>query len=180
MPTELSTLEMVERGESHGGLIGEDSIQFDGKKVHHNCEATDPPQASMDQVHNNKQLGAQTFLAVSSLVLILSHAEEASGPEGLARVKDFDRGFAFYPSFSVERSLALEFRARRISKLSMEIQALRKESSSDASNEPSNVPSTNTVEERLERMMSQLADSPAQYGRHMHTLQLGFIYGISD
>lgn len=164
MPIELSTLDMVERGESHGDAVGEDSIQFDGKKVHHNCVATDQPQASMDQVYDSKQLGAQTFHAVSSLVLILSHAEEASGPEGLARVKNYDRGFAFYPSFSVERSLTLEFRARRISKLSMEIQALRKQSSSDTSTEPSSVPSTNTVEERLDGMMSQLADSLAQYG----------------
>ncbi|KAI7774634.1 uncharacterized protein LA080_008053 [Diaporthe eres] len=51
----------------------------------------------------------------------------ASGPEGLARVKDYDRRFAFYPSFSVERSLALEFRAQRISKLTMEIKALKEE-----------------------------------------------------
>lgn len=67
-----------------------------------------------------------------------AHPEQACGPFGLAQVKNYDRRFAFYPGFAVERSLALEFRAEGISQLSMEIQALRKELDSADAGKPPN------------------------------------------
>lgn len=98
--------------------------------------------------------------------LTSSHSEQVSGPEGLARVKDYDRRFAFYPSFSVERSLVLEFRAQKISRLSMEIKTLRRELKPGNASESSNLARSELVEERLEGMMSQLTESLAQYGTH--------------
>lgn len=97
-------------------------------------------------------------------ILTSSHSEHVSGPQGLARVKDYDRRFAFYPSFSVERSLALEFRAQRISRLSMEIKNLRQELKPETASESSNLAPPEVVLERLEKMMSQLTESLAQYG----------------
>lgn len=81
-------------------------------------------------------------------------------------MKDYDRRFAFYPSFLVERSLALEFRAQRISKLSMEIKALKEELKPENVSESSNLCQPDVVGKRLEEMMSQLTDSLAQYGEH--------------
>lgn len=98
--------------------------------------------------------------------LTSSHLEQVSGPQGLARVKDYDRRFAFYPSFSVERSLALEFQAQRISRLSMEIKTLRRELKPQNASESSNLAPSLVSGERLEEMMSQLAESLAQYGGH--------------
>lgn len=98
--------------------------------------------------------------------LTFSRSEQASGPEGLARVKDYDRRFAFYPSFSVERSLALEFRAQRISRLSMEMRALRGELKPENASESSNLAPPEVMGDRLEEIMSQLTESLAQYGGH--------------
>lgn len=93
-----------------------------------------------------------------------AHPEQACGPFGLAQVKNYDRRFAFYPGFAVERSLALEFRAEGISQLSMEIQALRKElDSADAGKPPNQTDGAG----KLPILMSKLADSMAQYGRAM-------------
>ncbi|KAG6358182.1 hypothetical protein INS49_014066 [Diaporthe citri] len=90
--------------------------------------------------------------------------KQASGPFGLAQVKNYDRRFAFYPGFAVERSLALEFRAEGISQLSMEIQALRKELDSADASKPPNQALTDSAE-KLPILMSRLAASMAQYGR---------------
>lgn len=79
-------------------------------------------------------------------------------------MKDYDRRFAFYPSFSVERSLALEYRAQAISRLSMEIQALRRNLEPDNVAESSNMDPTEEARDRLEGMMSRLTESLAQYG----------------
>jgi hypothetical protein len=79
-------------------------------------------------------------------------------------VKDYDRRFAFYPGFSVERSLALEFRAELISRLSKEIQALREDLEACEAERPSKQPLTGSAE-RLAILMSRLAESMAQYGR---------------
>lgn len=79
-------------------------------------------------------------------------------------MKDFDRRFAFYPSFSVERSLALEFRAQRISRLSIEIETLRRELKPENAGESSDLAPADILEERLEGMMSRLTESLAQYG----------------
>lgn len=79
-------------------------------------------------------------------------------------MKDYDRRFAFYPGFSVERSIVLEYRAKYISRLSTEIHALRKESVCGNAGEPSKLPTTRVMEERLEGLLSRLADSLAQYG----------------
>lgn len=101
-------------------------------------------------------------------------AERASGPHGLARVKDYDRRFGFYPSFSVERSLCLEFRAQCISKLSLEIQNLMGDLKSENASERSSFAPTSvhTVEERLEELMSRLAENLAQYGERYSLNQL--------
>lgn len=79
-------------------------------------------------------------------------------------MKDYDRRFAFYPSFSVERSLALEFRAQGISRLSMEIQTLRRKLEPENVTESSNMAPANEARERLKGMMSRLTESLAQYG----------------
>lgn len=79
-------------------------------------------------------------------------------------MKDYDRRFAFYPSFSVERSLALEFRAQRISRLSMEIETLRRELKPENAGEASDLAPVDVLEERLEGMMLRLTESLAQYG----------------
>lgn len=79
-------------------------------------------------------------------------------------MKDYDRRFAFYPSFSVERSLALEFRAQGISRLSMEIQTLRRNLEPENVTNSSDMDPTDEARERLEGMMSRLTESLAQYG----------------
>lgn len=81
-------------------------------------------------------------------------------------MKDYDRRFAFYPSFSVEWSLALEFRAQSIARLSGEIQTLRKEMEPENARGSSNLASTELMRERLDGMMSRLTESLAQYGGH--------------
>lgn len=92
------------------------------------------------------------------------HPEHACGPFGLARVKNYDRRFAFYPGFSAERSLALEFRAEGISQLSMEIQALWKELDSAGAGKSLKQPLAGS-EQRLPILMTRLSESIAQYGR---------------
>lgn len=101
--------------------------------------------------------------------------EQACGPFGLAQVKNYDRRFAFYPGFAVERSLALEFRAETISQLSMEIQNLRRELDSADVGKPPNRPLADGAE-KLPILMSRLADSIAQYGRTTtHTSELSIL-----
>ena len=167
MSTEISMLDMVEKGESHGGFVEGHPRQACGEDTHRTFEPMVPSPSSVDQAQD-KNLGKEYSPIDLCLKLTFSDLEQVTGPEGLARVKDYDRRFAFYPSFSVERSLALEFRAQRISRLSTEIQTLRRELKSEDGSEPtSNLAPTGldrVAEERLEGLMSRLADSLAQYG----------------
>lgn len=91
-------------------------------------------------------------------------SEQASGPHGLARVKDYDRRFAFYPSFSVERSLVLDFRADKISQLSTEIQHLRDGLKHGIASRSLDAVRIGSVKEKLETLMWTLTESLAQYG----------------
>lgn len=106
----------------------------------------------------------QTNFGNYQFLLTVFLSEQASGPFGLARVKNYDRRFAFYPGFSVERSLALEFRAEGISRLSKEIQALREGLEAGEEGKPSKQPLTGSAE-KLAALMSRLAESMAQYGK---------------
>lgn len=120
--------------------------------------------------------GTHPHTHLSQLTLRL---EQTCGPFGLAQVKNYDRRFAFYPGFAVERSLALEFRAETISQLSIKIQTLRKELDfADAGKGP-NQPLTDSAE-KLPILMSKLADSIAQYGRTTtHTTELSILQLMS-
>lgn len=172
MATDLSMLDMAERGDSHGSLVQETPRQVGGREAHRTFEPMAQSQESVESVVQGQDggLGEQCPLIEWCYKLTLSHSEQVSGPEGLARVKDYDRRFAFYPSFSVERSLALEFRAQRISRLSMEIKALMGELRPEAASESSNLAPPEAVGERIEEMMSQLTDSLAQYGGYYYFL----------
>lgn len=107
--------------------------------------------------------GTDSRVLSSPLFATDTVSEQASGPFGLARVKNYDRRLAFYPGFAVERSLALEFRSERITELSMKVQRLRKELDSvDASKPPSQ--HLKGSAEELNMLMTRLADSVAEYG----------------
>lgn len=169
--TGLPVLDKAERGELDmcGGLVEEPTPQIDERATHPPSGMEAQPQESVAQVQN-EELGKGTppspssghCLDINSQHLLVEHV---SGPIGLARVKDYDRRFAFYPSFSVERSIALEFRAEGISRLSMEIQHLRKELKPGAASKLSNPNPTDVAEEKMEVLLSRLAESVAQYGR---------------
>lgn len=162
MPHELSVLDKAERGEWHGSLVEDSPGQVDGCRT---FESMAQPQPTAVQAQR-EELGGQIFSPSRCAALIFSLPEQVSGPEGLARVKDYDRRFRFYPSFSVERSLALEFRAEEISRLSLKIHDMRKDINlrSEGDNKPSDPAPTEVVEERLEALMSRLAEKLAQYG----------------
>lgn len=162
MSIELSMLDMAERGESQGSLAEARFQQPDGRDPRRTLDAMAQVQTTVVQ-EETEDLG-EGHLSVWYCQKLTMSSEQASGPEGLARVKDYDRRFAFYPSFSVERSLALEYRAKCISRLSMEIQQLRGKPRCENAGEPSKISATCVVEIRLEALISKLADSLAQYG----------------
>jgi hypothetical protein len=88
-----------------------------------------------------------------------SGLEQVSCPKGLARVKDYDRRFAFYPSFSVKRSLALEYRAQSILRLSLEIQALQSDLKAGNISDSSNLDKPGMLGKRLEGIILYLIES---------------------
>lgn len=87
--------------------------------------------------------------------------ECASGPEGLARVKDYDPRFAFFPGFYVERAQVLEFRAEEIAKISKQVRATRLEAEGEHSNPAS---SSGKAQDRLNGLMTLLMEKMAKYG----------------
>lgn len=52
--------------------------------------------------------------------------EQDHGPRGLARVKDFDRRFTFFPALAEERYMILDFLAGQITKLSNKIRVIQR------------------------------------------------------
>ncbi|KAJ0123763.1 hypothetical protein J7T55_012232 [Diaporthe amygdali] len=99
--------------------------------------------------------------------------EHAFGPEGLARLKDYDCRFAFYSRSSKERSVALILTSQGISTQSMKIQTLREELKSEKVSISLNPAPTDEAEKRLEVLMSQLAEDLAQYGGQNNFQPLG-------
>ncbi|KAF3762551.1 hypothetical protein M406DRAFT_332931 [Cryphonectria parasitica EP155] len=131
-------------------LTGLDAIER-GENTHSSGGGAENPQAS----------GAPTQPRSST---ILSNAtenvalEQASGPYGFARVKDYDHRFTFYPGFAVERCLVLEYRAKEIELLSKDLKTVSKDLLACDKGEP------NT---KWTELMSRLAESIAQYDAEM-------------
>lgn len=165
MYIETSALDRAERGECHGhwNHKEETTRQGNGEDIRRVSQPLTQTQAPVQYAQSDDigegQSSSKTFFPADG-----SHPEQACGPLGLARVKNYDRRFTFYPGFSVERSLALEFRAEGISQLSTEIESARKELHSADMGKSPQQPLSDSVE-KLPILMARLADSIAQYGR---------------
>lgn len=167
MYSETSELDKAERGEcqEYRSRKGETSRQVNGESPQ---RISQPLHQTQDPVAHAQcdDIGERHFVPEHSFPADDTLPEQACGPFGLAQVKNYDRRFAFYPGFAVERSLALEFRAEGISQLSMKIKNLMKELDSvDASKPKSQL--LVAGEEELPVLMSRLAESVAQYGRNI-------------
>lgn len=164
MYIETSVLDKAERGECHGNESQREKTarqdnEEDMRRVSQRLSQTQAPvtYTQGDDIGERQSPSKQSFPADTI------HPEQACGPFGLARVKNYDRRFAFYPGFSIERSLALEFRAEGISQLSTEIETLRKDLDSAETGKSPKQTLTDSAE-KLPILMTRLADSIAQYG----------------
>lgn len=164
MYNETSILDKAERGECHGnGSRREETTRRDnGEDTPRASQPLSQTQAPVTYAQGD-DIGERQSSSKRSLPADTTHPEQACGPFGLARVKNYDRRFAFYPGFSIERSLALEFRAEGISQLSTEIETLRKELDSAETGKSPKQTLTDSAE-KLPILMTRLADSIAQYG----------------
>lgn len=104
------------------------------------------------------------MITPSCLPLIVILVEEDAGPRGVARVKCFDQGLNFYPSFPVENSLVLDFRADQIHQLSTDIQAQRQSIMLQHDGaDPCELPFTNKNRKKFMKRMSLLAEAIDKY-----------------
>lgn len=165
MLTKTSALDKAERGECHGnGSKKEDTTrQGCGEGIRRVSPPLSQTQSQL-AYSQDEDIGERQSSSKSSFPADTTRPEQARGPFGLARVKNYDRRFAFYPGFSVERSLALEFRAEGISQLSKEIETLRNELDSAQTGKSPKQPLAD-IAEKLPILMTRLAESMAQYGK---------------
>lgn len=82
----------------------------------------------------------------------------------MARLKSCDPRFNFYPTFAVERSLALDFRAEKIQFLRIDIQVHR-EGIKTLYNvtDPCYLPQNNKHRKKFEKLTSNLAEHVEKY-----------------
>lgn len=165
--TEILEIDRAERGECHGnGSHREKALRQEsgeGTSMRQVSQSFSQTQAAVDD-SQGRNIGERWPPSKSPFPADTTYPEEACGPLGLARVKNYDPRFAFYPGFAVERSLALEFRAEGISELSAEIDNLRKDMESFDMGKSPKQPLSESAE-KLPILMTRLADSIAQYGR---------------
>lgn len=90
--------------------------------------------------------------------------EEEDGPRAPARLKSYDQRFNFYPSFPVERSMMLDFRAEQIHHLRTQLQAQTERVKSQYNiQDPYILPQRNKHRKKLVKRMSLLADQIEKY-----------------
>lgn len=93
-------------------------------------------------------------------------AEEEDGPRAPARLKSYDQRFNFYPSFPVERSMVLDFRAEQIHHLRIEIQAQTERIKSRYNvKDPCILPLRNKQRKKFVKRMSLLAEQIEKYSK---------------
>lgn len=90
--------------------------------------------------------------------------EEENGPRAPARLKSYDQRFNFYPSFPVERSMVLDFRAEQIHHLRIELQAHTERIKLQYNiKDPCLLPQQNKHRKKFIKRMSLLADQIEKY-----------------
>lgn len=95
--------------------------------------------------------------------------EQEDGPRAPARLKSYDQRFNFYPSFPVERSMVLDFRAEQIHHLRVEIQAQTERIKSQYNiKDPCVLPQRNKQRKKFVKRMSLLADQVEKYSMFNH------------